>query len=343
MASVSRASRSRKPAAPVHTSIAPPSFRAALLFGAGVLAAYILTLEPSVAGGDSGELIAAAKTMSAGHPPGYPLYLLLTRVFLFLPFQSIAWRASLASAFCGAAAAAALFWFIKEETRSSWAAFAGAGLFAFSRVVWQYATEADVFALNDLFAAVLLCFASRMERKFEPRLAVLAAGWVGLGLGNHHTLILFALPVAAWFAWTRRRELADARLLALSAIAFAAGLLVYLYLPLSRVSIFGWGDLHTAKGFFAHLLRSDYGTLRLGASDRSSPAWEVAASFAGEMARAAAWVGVAPMALGAARSTGRGYLWAALAAYLAVFFTSAKLPLYMQVHASQLLRIYTPH
>src|SRR5260221_203148 len=163
MASVSRSSRSRTPAPPVHPSIARPSFRPALLCGAGVLAAYILTLEPSVAGGDWGELIAAAKTMSAGHPPGYPLYLLLTRVFLFLPFQSIAWRASLASAFCGAAAAAALFWFIKEETRSSWAAFAGAGLFAFSRVVWQYATEADVFALNALFTAVLLCFPSRME------------------------------------------------------------------------------------------------------------------------------------------------------------------------------------
>ena len=45
------------------------------------LALYVATLPPSILPGDSGELIAASYTLSIAHPPGYPLYLMLGKLF----------------------------------------------------------------------------------------------------------------------------------------------------------------------------------------------------------------------------------------------------------------------
>jgi hypothetical protein len=48
--------------------------------GICVLAMYVLTLNPSIPGGDSGELVAEACTLGHSHPPGYPLFTMLYHV-----------------------------------------------------------------------------------------------------------------------------------------------------------------------------------------------------------------------------------------------------------------------
>lgn len=65
-----------------------------------VLSVYTRTLYPSIAGGDSGELVAEACHLGVAHPPGYPLYTMLVHAFTrLLPLGgSIAWRANLFSA-----------------------------------------------------------------------------------------------------------------------------------------------------------------------------------------------------------------------------------------------------
>jgi hypothetical protein len=45
---------------------------------AAVAAVYLLTLYPSVPGGDSGELLAEACQFGVAHPPGYPIFILLS-------------------------------------------------------------------------------------------------------------------------------------------------------------------------------------------------------------------------------------------------------------------------
>jgi hypothetical protein len=64
------------------------------------LGVYLLTLCPTVAGGDSGELIAAAFEPGIAHPPGYPLYVLGGKLFTLLPWGTVAWRVNLFSAIC---------------------------------------------------------------------------------------------------------------------------------------------------------------------------------------------------------------------------------------------------
>jgi hypothetical protein len=59
---------------------------------------YYGTLYPTVAGGDSGELVVSAFQLGITHPPGYPLWTLLGHLFSLLPFKSVAWRLNLSSA-----------------------------------------------------------------------------------------------------------------------------------------------------------------------------------------------------------------------------------------------------
>src|SRR5258705_13406269 len=66
---------------------------------------YVATVAPSVPPGDSGELMTAAATFGVAHPPGYPLYVWLGRLWLLLfPWGSAALRLNLFSAACGTAA-----------------------------------------------------------------------------------------------------------------------------------------------------------------------------------------------------------------------------------------------
>jgi len=72
-----------------------PSFRAShfafltspLVFLA-TFGLYLNWLTPGIGLEDSGEFATAATTLSLTHPPGYPLYLLLGRLFILVPAGS---------------------------------------------------------------------------------------------------------------------------------------------------------------------------------------------------------------------------------------------------------------
>ena len=53
------------------------------------LVIYILTLSPTIQGGDSGEFISVAYNTGVAHPPGYPLYSLVAKLFTYLPFEQV--------------------------------------------------------------------------------------------------------------------------------------------------------------------------------------------------------------------------------------------------------------
>lgn len=50
---------------------------------------YIITLCPSLASRDSAELTTGAYSLNITHPPGYPLFTLLGKLFTFIPLGNI--------------------------------------------------------------------------------------------------------------------------------------------------------------------------------------------------------------------------------------------------------------
>lgn len=233
-----------------------------------VQVAYLVTLGPSVAGGDSGELLAEAFQLGTAHPPGYPLFTLIMHPVLHLPRLACVIRtpaawANLACGVCGAAAAATICGAVRDLCGSSWSGFAAGCLFAFSPLVWQYSATAEVFALNNLLCALMIRCAILYAKLRRPRYTRWGALCCGLALSNQHTSILFVVPLVIWMLiLLGNRPLELARLGAL----FLIGLLPYAYLPLSATNNpkpGSWGNVSTLRGFMHHLMRRDYGTLRL--------------------------------------------------------------------------------
>jgi Protein of unknown function (DUF2723) len=231
-----------------------------------LLALYVFTLAPTVVGGDSGELTAAAVTGGVPHPPGYPVFALLARLFAALPLgSSIAWRVNLLSAVATAAAASLLCATVQLWTRRAAAGLLAAGLFGTNPLVWHYATTAEVFGLNAMFGALALYLWLRIERAPTRRQVFALAFACGLGMGNHHTFVFIGAPVLLRSLWVARREL-RASGMALAVLCGALGLVPYAYLAVASRSAaaVSWGDETTLDGLWGHFVRRDYGTFSLG-------------------------------------------------------------------------------
>ncbi len=217
---------------------------------------YLLTM-PHVAGrADTFEFQVVIPQLGIAHPTGYPLYILLGRLFAALPFGSIAWRINLASAVFAALAAAFLFLAGRRFWKEPLAALLAAVLFGLAPTLWSQAIVAEVYALHALFVAAILWLMAGMlahgagaESCTTPvfnwpvhsgwqRPVWLLALLVGLGLTNHLTSIIMipAALLTVWLAYGRclrsQGWKENGLLLLKSGLAFLLPLLLYAYLPL---------------------------------------------------------------------------------------------------------------
>jgi hypothetical protein len=261
------------------------------LAGILALALYLGTLAPTVTFADAGELAAAVYALDVAHPPGFPLYLLLGKLFtLLVPWGRLVQRLNAFSAVCAAAAvglvgaALAVGLDLHSPVRPGrrtaapagarparpWTALialAAAGLLATSRTFWEQATLTEVYALNMALAAGLLFLLvlylrsrDRGDQRLADRLLAGAALLAGLGLGGHLTLLFVAgaVVLTAWLEegkafWRPQR-------LFLWASLFLLGLCVYLYLPLraSAAPPLNWGGVNTLARFWRHVSGKQY-------------------------------------------------------------------------------------
>jgi hypothetical protein len=131
---------------------------AAALTSLAVLAVYFRTLSPSITGGDSGEVMAAACSWGPAHPPGYPLFVACANLAMWL-FASLgenkAYRVNLMCAMMTAAGVYNLHRAARIVTGSSAAATAGAAMYGLSPLIWNNALQAEVFSMNNMFVCLV--------------------------------------------------------------------------------------------------------------------------------------------------------------------------------------------
>ncbi|KAL5008068.1 hypothetical protein ScPMuIL_013649 [Solemya velum] len=242
------------------------------VLGVCVLAVYIKTLYPSLPGGDSGELIPAAHELGVAHPPGYPLFTLVAWAAMkLIPFGSLSWRVNLITALTGAGAATLLSLTVMRQTTNMSAAILCVGLVCFGRLVWTWSVTAEVFAMNNFFIALLMVITVWFEETTKENLlkvSMIGAFVCGLSLCNQHTIVVYVVCIAGWVLTSlwKQQELTLRSLTYLS-VSFIAGLVPYVYLPLSAYlsnARWTWGDQRSVAGLLKHLLRTEYGTFDLG-------------------------------------------------------------------------------
>ena len=175
---------------------------------------YLVTLAPTVVFWDVGEFIAAAKMMQVPHPPGSPLFLLVTRFAMMLPIaEDLAVRAHILSAlFSGVGILFTYLVAVKiiEMFRGSpadlldkitiyGASAVGALALAFSTSYWANSIEAEVYGASMFFLTAILWLILRWRERFEvpgnEKYLLLIAYLIGLSLGVHLLALLAIFPV----------------------------------------------------------------------------------------------------------------------------------------------------
>ena len=210
------------------------------------------TDRPTIYSLDSAELVTGAYSLGIVHAPGYPLYLLIGKVFSYLPVRDVAYRLNLMSAFFAALTIAVLYRLVLKLTHHALISFATATSLAFSYSFWTASLVAEVYTLHAFFMVLVLYtslnWAETREHKYLYRLALV----YGLSFGNHTSTSLMALGLGYFLLATDHRQILKPRVLFGMMLAFASGWLVYLYLPLRYLvqPAFNYAGRYDANGVF---------------------------------------------------------------------------------------------
>jgi hypothetical protein len=276
----------------------------AAVVAAATFALYLSTMAPGITwsslGADGGDLLSAAFTWGIPHPSGYPTYLLVLRAFAALvPIGEPAFRGNLMSATFAALASALVFVVAARVALAAsrhvapgttgarrvhpWIPLGAAMVAALgagaAREFWSQATITEVYALNGFFFALILAGSAallvpesggRRDRWIVAGLAFT----LGVGLGNHLTLVLAGGPLVAfavWSWWDRNGR--GTGNLVVAVAPFVAGLAVYLYAPIASVQRppLNWGHPHTPGGFWWMISGSIYRDYAFGIENRLLP------------------------------------------------------------------------
>jgi hypothetical protein len=250
---------------------------------------YLLTLAPSVTFFDSGEFITAIHSLGSPHSPGYPLFVLYTKPFTWLPFGNIAFRVNIATAISSGLACFGVYLLVRhllagEEPATEKAntvylkqivALSAALTFAFSARLWLQSNHDKPYPLFSFLAAMifyllLLWRAKYRQGEEKPGYVYLGAFLCGLSFGAHQSMVLLMPAFAFLVLSVNIRLITRIKEQILAGALFLFGFSVYLYLPIraSRNPLLNWGDPDTLTSFLWHFLRKGYPVERV---DRDLP------------------------------------------------------------------------
>jgi Protein O-mannosyl-transferase TMEM260-like/Tetratricopeptide repeat len=238
-----------------------PDCLAGVFVYVAAFAVYLRTVAPTVTGEDNGELVTAAYKLGIAHPPGYPLWCMLGKLFtMILPFGTIAWRVNVMSSFFGACTALIACLIVIKLTRSRMAGIASGLALAFSSEFWEQSGIAEVYSLNAFFIVTCIFILFLWYEQRRTWLLMLFAVVYGLSLCNHNTMHflgpLFGLFIIAVDGepWRRWRTYVT-----MGALAGAAWL-IHIYLPIRSLADppVDWGNPETWEGFWDVIMRKQY-------------------------------------------------------------------------------------
>lgn len=289
------------------------------LLALGALIVYVALASPYIVDGDSAEFATLGALGGRAHPSGYPLYVLWLRAWSWLPGTTPAHTAAFATAILGALTLGVLHAACRAWGARPLPATIAVAMFGAAPIALRYHSEAEVFAMNGLVAALVVWLAAA-NGPLRGRWRGAALGLVaGLGLANHLTCVLVA-PIGVYGVVRAARESRPATY-GVAVLGLAIGLLPYAYLLIADGPA-SWGTVSTPSELVAMVTRRAYGGTTSFMLHGAPVPWtaNVAACLA-TIARSWLWLpaalGVAMLGVRIARPAGETrWAWALLAASL---------------------------
>ena len=261
---------------------------------------FLKTVAPTVSFWDCGEFIACSYILGVPHPPGAPLYLLLGRLFTFLPFgEDPAFPMNLMSVITSALAAmfvylitVRLILLTREgdaEGEGLWrdlpvvvGGMTAALMLAFSNTFWFNAVETEVYGFSIMLMTMAVWLGMRwMVRPGQPgsrRLLFFVAYLMGLA-GGIHLLCLLTVPTLLILIWFEDRDLLkDPKIWAIAPMLVVLGYSTYaaLYVRSGLNPMIDENNPENWTNLMGFLKREQYGaeSMVLGIFNRKAPFWD---------------------------------------------------------------------
>ena len=156
------------------------------------LTLYLVTLAPTYIPIDSAEFALCMNFWGLCHPPGFPLYIIVGKIFTAIwPFGTLIYKANLLSAIFGAGTVLLVFLTLTQLKVRREIALMVALFWAVNQILWEFSISADVFTFASFL--IVLNFYLVFKRLRYPAFFV-------LGLSASHFYISAVLmPVLAWY------------------------------------------------------------------------------------------------------------------------------------------------
>lgn len=207
---------------------------------------YFFTLPKNIGFGDAGTMAAVAVTLGVAHPPGFPTFMLIGKLFSFFPFGSMLMRLQLVSVFSAASLVLVIFFAcVREHNRKKWKfwqALSVALFVALSYGVWSQAGNVESYMVTNLFifGIIVLCL-------YDAPWWILGVT-LGFGAGLNPIGIV-VLPVMLYIVKFSKK------LLSIVTVAGMTVVLVYSYLPIrARAHPFvNWDNPQTVEAIIRHI------------------------------------------------------------------------------------------
>lgn len=248
------------------------------------LCIYLFTLTPDIGFHDCGDMVPAVMNLGVCHPPGYPFFCLIGKLFISLvPIGNIAYRMNFLSSLFASTTVMMVYFIVVRigqsilpNGRISYiiSGVVSAGMLTFADTFWEQAVIAEKYSLNVLFASLLIFILIKWQgdTRINSPLPYVFAITLGLAF-THHLQTIYIVPASMYFImvilWNKKQHLfsnsrqiqgSSLRLIAIMLPCFIVPLLLYLYLPLRAMSHppLNWGDPQTLPRFMDYITIQAY-------------------------------------------------------------------------------------
>ena len=197
----------------------------ALASGVVVFAVYLATIYPGLVPiGDAAKFAFVGKVLGTPHPPGYPLWVMVSHVFSYLPLGTLAYRMNVLSALFGAVAVGTSYFIARRLGGSVVVALSVAVALGLGQSFWAIALYAKVYTLNAALVAMGILWLLRWSESRRPADFLWSVAIFAVSVGNHLTVIALLPALVLFSLMTDAATVLRPRVLLASAAMVFAGL-----------------------------------------------------------------------------------------------------------------------
>ena len=196
-----------------------------------VFVIYARTVYPGLFGvGDAAKFSFVGKVLGTPHSPGYPLYVVVSHLFSYLPGGTLAYRMNILSSVLAALAVGLAYLAARSLGSSRLVAFSAAIALGLGRAFWSRALYAKGYTLNAALVCAGVLMLLHWGRTRRTAHLYWAIGIFALSIGNHLVVISLVPALVLYAVWTDAKTALAPRTILVTALLVALGLSQYFFI-----------------------------------------------------------------------------------------------------------------